>query len=195
MSCAKVTPPMISTAEPGLRDSNITIRLRSAQDLFEPPDCDPLASSQLRFRSGIDELVNELGPRRLGSVRSAVIVLPPSQLEPDVERQLKLAIAAYCEVRLRETNNDLRAFRQDGWRALGVGTVLFIAGLTVSTIVIRSSASGVLKTFFGDGLAVVIAWIGAWYPLDALIHYTRPYRRTRKLLRALSQIEIVVKAG
>jgi hypothetical protein len=186
---------MTSTAEPGLRDSHITIRLRSVRDLFEPPECDPLASSPLRFRSGIEELVNELGPRRLGSVKSVVIVLPPSQLEPDLERQLKDAIAAYCEERLSETDNDLRAFRQDGWRALGVGAILFFAGLAVSTVVIKSSASGWLKTFFGDGLAVVIAWIGAWYPLDTLINYTRPYRRTRKLLRALSQIEINVRAG
>jgi hypothetical protein len=186
---------MFSIAERSVRERNITVRLRSVQDLFESPECDPLASSGLRLRSGIDELVNELGPRRLGSVNSAVIVLPASQLEPELEQQLKLAIRAYCELRLRETDNDLRAFRQDGWRALGIGMVLFIAGLTVSTIIVRSSATGVIKTFFGDGLAVVIAWIGAWYPLDTLINYTRPYRRTRKLLRALSEIEILVRAG
>jgi len=186
---------MISTAEPGVRDSDITVRLRSVQDLFDPSECDPLASSPLRFRSGIDELVNELGPRRLGSVKRAVIVLPPSELEPGLERQLKRAITAYCEVRLRETDNDLRAFRQDGWRALGVGAILFFAGLAVATTVIKSSASGWLKVFFGDGLAVVIAWIGAWYPLDTLINYTRPYRRTKKLLQALTQVEIIVRAG
>lgn len=123
-----------------------------------------------------------------------MIVLPPSQLEPGLDRRLKRAIRAYCEVRLRETENDLRAFRQDGWRALGVGAILFFAGLAVATIVNKSSASGWVKTFFGDGLAVVIAWIGAWYPLDALINYTRPYRRTRKLFRTLCQIEIIVRA-
>jgi hypothetical protein len=186
---------MISTAVPGVRDDNITIRLGSVRELFDPPERDPMASSPLRFRSGIDELVNELSPRRLGSVKSAVIVLPASQLVPDLEGQLRLAITAYCEDRLRQTDNDLRAFRQDGWRALGVGAVLFFAGLAISTIVIRSSAAAVVKTFFGDGLAVVIAWIGAWYPLDTLINYTRPYRRTRKLLRALSQMEIIVRAS
>jgi hypothetical protein len=186
---------MISTAEPGLRDRDITVRLGSVQDLFDPPNGDPLASSSPRFRSGIDELVNELGPRRLGSVKRAVIVLPPSQLEPGLEQRLKRAITAYCQVRLRETDNDLRAFQQDGWRALGIGAILFFAGLAVATILGKSSASGWVKVFFGEGLAVVIAWIGAWYPLDTLIHYTRPYRRTRKLLQALSQIEIIVREG
>ncbi len=74
MNRAKVTRPMISTAEPGVRDSDITVRLRSVQDLFDPPECDPLASSPLRFSSGIDQLVNELGPRRLGTVKRAVLL-------------------------------------------------------------------------------------------------------------------------
>ncbi len=98
-------------------------------------------------------------------------------------------------MRLRETENDLRAFRQDGWRALGVGAILFFAGLAVATIVVKSSATGWLKVFFGDGLAVVIAWIGSWYPLDTLINYARPYRRTRKLFQAFSQVEVIVRAG
>ncbi len=189
-----VTRPMISSAEPDVRESEITVRLRSVQDLFDASGRDPLSSSPFRFRSGVDELVNELGPRRLGSVKRAAIVLPLSELEPGLEQQLKRAITAYCEVRLRETDNDLRAFRKDGWRALLVGAILFFAGLAVATIVNRSSASGLVKAFFGDGLAVVIAWIGAWYPLDTLINYTRPYRRTKKLLRALSRIEISVRA-
>ena len=163
---------MISTAEPRLRGSDIAIRLRSVQELFEAPGCDPLASWPLRLRSGIDELLNELGARRLGSVSTAGIVLPASELEPGVEQRLQRAITAYCELRLRETDNDLRAVRQDAWRALGVGTILFAVGLIVSTIVTQSSAPQLIKVL-GDGLAVVVSWIGAWYPLDTLVHYTR----------------------
>src|SRR5437588_681420 len=49
------------------------------------------------------------------------------------------------------------------------------------------------RQVLGDGLAVVVSWIGAWYPLDTLIYYTRPYRRTRRVLQALSRMEIVVQ--
>lgn len=38
-----------------------------------------------------------------------------------------------------------------------------------------------------------IAWIGAWYPLDTLINYTRPYRQTRKVLQALRKFPVVVR--
>lgn len=123
---------------------------------------------------------------------NGTIVLPASELEPGLEQQLRRAIAAYCELRLRETDNDLRGFRRDAWQALGVGMILFIAGLLVSTLVTASSVPKLVKVL-GDGLAVVVSWIGAWYPLDTLIYYTRPYRRTRKVLQALSRMEIVVQ--
>lgn len=183
---------MSSTAEPRLGGSDIAIRLRSVQELFEAPGWDPRAGVPLRLRSGIDELLNELGARRLGRVTGAAIVLPASELAPGVEQRLRQAVKAYCELRLRETDNDLRAVRQDAWRALGVGAILFVTGLLVSTLVTQSSAPK-LVMILGDGLAVVVSWIGAWYPLDTLIHYTRPYRRAKKVLQALRTMEIVVQ--
>lgn len=183
---------MTSTAEPRPRGGDIAIRLRSVQELFEPPRFDPLASSPLRLRSGIDELLNELGARRVGSVTTATIVLPASEFEPGLQQRLRQVITTYCELRLRETDNDLRAVRQEGWGAVGVGAILFVAGLMVSTIVTESSAPQLVQ-ILGDGLAVVVAWVGAWYPLDALIHYTRPYRRAKKVLQELRRMEIVVQ--
>jgi hypothetical protein len=177
----------------GTRDSEITIELQSVRQLFEAPACDPLSSSPLRLRSGVDELLNELGARRLGDMTRVTIELPSSQVGPGVEDSVRNAVRSYCKLRLRETDNELKAFRGDAFRALGVGTVLFIGGLAVSTALVTSSEPHLIKTFFGDGLAVVIAWIGAWYPLDTLINYTRPYRQTRKVLEVLDQLEIVVR--
>lgn len=183
---------MISGAERNLRGRDITIRLETVQHLFEAPPFNPLAKSPLRLRSGVDELLNELGARRLDTVTSAAIVLPADELAPGLEQQLRHALTAYCELRLRETDNELRAVRQDASRALGVGAILFFGGLIVSTIVTQSSAPELIQ-ILGDGLAVVVAWIGAWYPLDALIFYTRPYRRTKKVLQALSRMELTVR--
>lgn len=184
---------MISRNGSTSRGTEITIRLRAVQELFEPLPVAPLTSSSLRLQSGIDELVNELGASRLHEVTTAAIELPASELGPGVEEWVRWMIVSYCELRLRKTTNDLRAFRHDAYRALAIGMVLFVAGLTVSTIITNSSDPQLIKTFFGDGLAVVIAWIGAWYPLDTLINYTRPYRQTRKVLQALSGMNIVVR--
>jgi hypothetical protein len=184
---------MISSERSTSRESEITIRLRAVKELFGPLPSDAMTSAPMRLRAGIDELVNELGARRLHHVTGAVIELPESELTPGVEEWVRWMIISYCEMRLRETTNELRAFRHDAYRALVIGMILFVAGLTVSTILNNSSDPQLIKTFFGDGLAVVIAWIGAWYPLDTLINYTRPYRQTRRVLHALSQLPVVVR--
>lgn len=147
----------------------------------------------MRLHSGIDEVMNELAPRPLREVTGVVIELPESELAPGVEEWIRSTIASYCDLRLRETANDLRAFREDAYRALAIGMTLFVAGLAVSTAINNSSDPGLIKTFFGDGLAVVVAWIGAWYPLDTLLNYTRPYRQTRKVLQALRELPVVVR--
>ncbi|MBV8734432.1 MAG: hypothetical protein JO321_01120 [Solirubrobacterales bacterium] len=184
---------MISRNGSTPRGTEIAIRLRTVQELFQPLPVAAMQSSPLRLQSGLDELVNELGARRLSEVTSAAIELPASELRPGVEEWVRWMIISYCELRLRQTTNELRAFRHDAYRALVIGMFLFVAGLTVSTIITNSSDPQLIKTFFGDGLAVVIAWIGAWYPLDTLINYTRPYRQTRKVLKALSGMNIVVR--
>jgi hypothetical protein len=151
-----------------------------------------MGSAPLRLQSGIDEVMNELAPRSR-EVTRVVIELPESEVAPGVEEWMRSTIVSYCELRLRETANELRAFREDAYRALAIGMALFVAGLAVSTAITTSSDPKLIKTFFGDGLAVVIAWIGAWYPLDTLINYTRPYRQTRKVLQALRELPVAVR--
>ena len=50
-----------------------------------------------------------------------------------------------------------------------------------------------LRDFFGNGLFLVVAWVGLWYPLDTLVYGGQPYRNERKLLRAIGRAEIVVR--
>src|SRR5918911_3245727 len=179
---------MISRERSRSQEHEITIRLRAVQELFEPLPVDTMTSAPPRLLSGLDELMNELGARRLRDVTGAAIELPASELTPGVEEWVRQMIISYCELRLRETTNELRAFRHDAYRALGIGMILFFAGLAVSTVLSSNSEPLLVRAFFGEGVALVIAWIGAWYPLDTLINYTRPYRQTRKLLQALSEM-------
>ena len=152
-----------------------------------------MGNAPLRLHSGLEELMNELAPRRLREVTGVVIELPESELVPGAEEWMRSTISSYCELRLRETANELRAFREDAYRALVIGMALFVAGLAASTAITSSSDPQLIKTFFGDGLAVVVAWIGAWYPLDTLINYTRPYRQTRRVLQTLRELPVVVR--
>jgi hypothetical protein len=59
--------------------------------------------------------------------------------------------------------------------------------------VLRSKVPKELRDFLGNGLFLVVAWVGLWYPLDTLFYAGRPHRAERKLLRALSDVELVVR--
>ncbi len=69
------------------------------EEMFTPPADGLLTRSCPRLLSGIDELLNELGPRRLGTLRTATIVLPASQIQAGSEQRLKAGIAKYCDLR------------------------------------------------------------------------------------------------
>ncbi|HEY1656199.1 MAG TPA: hypothetical protein VGF86_13925, partial [Candidatus Tumulicola sp.] len=47
----------------------------------------------------------------------------------------------------------------------------------------------------GDGFFLVIAWVGLWYPLDALVHYRRQSAREGQVLAFIASMETIVRAG
>jgi hypothetical protein len=171
--------------------SDLMVRLGAMDELFVAP-ADGVRASYPRLSSGVDEVLSELGARRLGTVGKVTIAVPADEIHPRSQDQVRDWVKKYCELRLRETDNELRAMRGDGLRALALGLTVLFVGLALSAFVLHSSAPHEIRTYFGEGLFVVIAWVGAWYPLDVLIHYPRPLRRTKKLLEALSRTEVVL---
>jgi hypothetical protein len=172
--------------------TDVTIRLGTVEELFVAPTDGAFRQSNPRLQSGIDELLSELGRTRLGKVGTITIALPAAEIRQGFQEQVRAWIQSYCWLRLRETNNELGAIRQDGLRSLVAGMIVLFAGLALSALVLHSAAPNAIRTFFGEGLFVVIAWVGAWYPLDVLIYYPRPHRRTRKLLERLRLMEVLL---
>jgi hypothetical protein len=71
--------------------------------------------------------------------------------------------------------------------------IVLVVGLALSGAVLASGLPHAIRTLFGDGLFVVVAWVGAWYPIDVFIHQTRPQRQAMQLLRAAAELEVVVR--
>jgi hypothetical protein len=174
----------------------IRIELGCEEELFTSPPVTELLSGTGRLRCGMEELLNELAGARPHSVGRVAIVLPRDRIGPDAQRRLTDAVGRYCRLRLRETENELRATLRDTRRALVVGMIVLVAGLALSGAVLASGLPHAIRTLFGDGLFVVMAWVGAWYPLDVFIHQTRPQRQTIQLLSAAAELEVgVTPAG
>ena len=152
-----------------------------------------LFSANGRLISGMEELIQELAPRRLRRGLRATIVLPEEDMSWDTERRLREAIDRYCQLRLRQTEAAARERGRETFAALGVGLVLFVVGIGLSSYIGQSDWPALVKSFLADGLFLVIAWVGLWYPLDELVHYRRPLNRERKVLRAIREMEIAMR--
>ena len=48
----------------------------------------------------------------------------------------------------------------------------------------------IITDFLADGVILVVAWVGMWYPLDTLVYTNRPYKMENKALTALIDAEV-----
>jgi hypothetical protein len=172
----------------------LTIELGEADELFVARGPD-VASGRPALPPGIEQIRDELGSHPRRAAVAAVIVLPRAQIRPDLARDITHAVARYCEMGIRRADNELRVMGREGIRALVIGLILFAVFVTLSDSVINSQFASGIKAFFGDGLFLVVAWVGLWYPIDTLVYSLRPYRREKKVLRAMREMQIVVRAA
>jgi len=171
----------------------LTIELDDPDDLFNARAADVMHGVPSR-EPGIDEILNEMGSRSAAATSTVVIVLPRERATPEAERGMRHALRRYCDVGITRAENELKAIQREGMQALLLGVVMLAAFLALSEIVLKSSIPGGLRNFFGNGLFLVAAWVGMWYPLDTLIYTGRPHRIERKLLHALRDAKIVVQS-
>ncbi len=172
----------------------LTIELGEADELFVARGPD-VASGRPALPPGIEQIRDELGSHSRRAAVAAVIVLPRAEIRPDLARDVTRAIERYCEIGIRRADNELRVMGREGIRALVIGLILFAVFVSLSESVLESQFSNSVKAFFGDGLFLVVAWIGLWYPIDTLVYSLRPYRREKKVLRQMRAMEIVVRAA
>ena len=144
-----------------------------------------------RLYPGIDELVQALDARPVRDPH-VVIRLPAAELRDDTRPRIEGAVRAYCDQRLEHTRHRIAAERRDGLRALVLGVVLFSVGFVLARWVSQSGLDADIRLFLADGIFLIFAWVGLWYPLDALIYYPARQRRDRRVLGRLRTAEITV---
>ena len=173
----------------------VTLELENADELFlgRGPD---VACGALPLPPGIDQIRSELCSRSPRTAVATVIVLPRARFRPDLARDITHAVGRYCEIGIRNADNELRALRREGLRWLLFGCLVFAAFVYFSERVLAiNGVPYVVKDFFGNGLFIVIAWVALWYPIDTLFYSGRPYRQEKSVLRVMQEMKIVVRAA
>lgn len=177
---------MITTPD----QASVWVRLESPAAMFAPSE--DLLSPDARLQSGVDDLLLQLRARRLSRIRSVTVLLPASEIQDTTGRRLAAAVRRYCELRLRETELSRRVVRRDGWAAFGIGLLLFALGLWLSSVFLSRGIPEALRELLGNGVFLVIAWVGLWYPLDSLVFTGQPLKREQQALITLSRARLDV---
>lgn len=172
--------------------NEIVLRLNAPEELFR---VDPAAMlcPDGRYVCGMDELIAQLVPRRLDRDLRVTIALPPDRVKDGTAVQIREAVDRYCSLRRTQTQRDRAAQWQDVMAAFRIGLVIFVAGLLLSYYFAKSGLTDVTKLLLGDGFFPIIAWVGLWYPFDAIVHYRRQTAREEKVLAFIERMNVGVR--
>lgn len=170
---------------------DLVVRLRHPGEMFSLADAD-FFRPDARLQPGVDEALAELRATRRRRTFRLTVELPADQATTPVACQLPAAVRRYCELKLHENRLHRRTIRRDGFAALGIGAVLFVVGLYYSVTFAGHRNPTILRELLGDGVFLVVAWVGLWYPLDTLLFAGQPLARERRALRALAEAPVEV---
>ena len=153
-----------------------------------------------RVVPGVEEVLSEILARRwLRKRRRVVLTLPAAALPEDPDdaaalgRRLAGATARWARARGERTVRETRVLWRQGVASLGSGTLLFVIGLVLSTNFLEPDVPDYLQNLLGNGVFLVIAWVGLWYPLDMLFFARAPLRRELRALDSLSRMPVELR--
>ena len=186
--------PLWKRSRPSWDVHDASLRLDRLAELFSAPVLDEWGGTG-HLHSGIERVVVDLeGTLEVGHVRLTIEV-PAEEIEEGTEERVRHGIARYCELRAEELRHDRAAQRRDGVGALAIGLPVLLGCLVLGEALRATGLAGWVKSFFADGLLLVLAWVAVWYPLDMIFYYGRPLNRGRHVLHTLRDAEIIVRAS
>jgi hypothetical protein len=176
--------------------SDIVVRLETPDELFTA-DPSRLLTGSGRLVSGADELVDRFLGLRKRDVRQHRIVLDiAGPAEPGLAERLRPALHRYCDLRAERVARQLSVMWRDGTSTLLIGSLLFVLGVALSQeFVLDPEVDTFWKELLGNGVFLVVAWIGLWYPLDTLLIERRPAKRELRVVTEMKGVPLLVRTG
>ena len=149
-----------------------------------------------RIEPGVDEIVNELLGRSNVQRRARIVVtLSAEQITPGIAETLHAALRRYCEARLARVQRETEVVWRQGIHSLGSGSILFLVGLLLSAGFLDPDVPQFWQNLLGNGVFLVIGWVGLWYPLDLLFFARQPLKREVRIIKAISQMPLLVQSA
>jgi hypothetical protein len=169
----------------------IELHLLRPDDMFQLPQSD-LFSDYRNFLTGVESCVSAL---RGGTDRRPVrlqIWLPASEIDDGLSDRLARTLRRYCDNRITYNHRERRATRLGGISALRIGLPIAALGLVLTVVAIKTESESTVARLVEDHLGWVLAWIGLWFPLDAMLFYPLAYSRENRVLALLRDADVVI---
>lgn len=184
---------MTDQADERMRPGDVVVRLDTPEELFTV-DPHRFLEGSGRLVSGIDELVERfLGKHRVSRGQRIVLELAGGDREPGLAEHLQQAIRRYCDQRIDSALRQQEVLWHQGIRSLLFGSVLFVLGVALSIDFTGPDADPFLKELLGNGVFLVIAWVGLWYPIDLLVMARQPLKREVGVLARMKVLPVVLR--
>jgi hypothetical protein len=173
----------------------VVIQVRTPEELFAVDPTAPLHDpASARIQPGVEELLAEiLGRRRVRRPPQLVVELPAEHIEDETADRLTAAVRRWCTQRMERAERETRVIWRQGLRSLRGGALLFLVGLAFSVDFLAPDVPQFFQEVLGNGIFVVIAWVGLWYPLDLLFFARQPLRREIQILKKMTSLPIAVR--
>jgi hypothetical protein len=172
---------------------DLIVALRHPSELFSVKP-EAMLERNARLEPGADEIVNELLGRSKVQRRARIVVmLPASEITDGIAEILHVALRRYCEARLALVQRETEVAWRQGLRSLRSGSILFLVGLLLSAGFLEPAVPAFWQNLLGNGVFLVIGWVGLWYPLDLLFFARQPLKREAQILTAISQMPLSVQ--
>lgn len=170
---------------------HIRVRMCHLRHLYEAPDFNPFVSNSEHL-SGIDRISAEVRRYQPKGALRATIYLPVDQCSADLEPVCSAAINRICKLRIEQIEDELALIRQELWRSIFIGLLIWGAGLFLGLFFYsQEGLSPFLRYFLSDGL-MIAGSVGLWYPVELVLYEWWDQYREKKLYDRIKNIEIQV---
>jgi len=172
--------------------ADVVIELDDPAELFSV-DARGLLEGANRIDSGIDELVERLLAQKRTASNQRIVLDIAGECSEEQAENLVAAVRHYCELAMRGANRQHDLIWRQGLRSLISGSVLFCTGILLSYIFTRPEVGEFARDMFGDGVFLVVAWVGLWYPLDVLFIARDQAKREVSVFSTMLTMPVVVR--
>jgi hypothetical protein len=173
--------------------TDVVIELDNADELFAADPSGLLAGAH-RIDSGMDELVERLLAQKQIPADQRVVLDIASECSDELATEVVATMRRYCELRLRRANREHDLIWRQGMRSLVSGSLLFAAGILLSYAFTRPVFGEFANGLLGNGVFLVVAWVGLWYPLDLLFIAREQAKREIRVLGKMLTMPVIVRA-